>query len=434
MAFTTLPGVDGAPTTFQGTEGADSIAIVGTDANALAFGSFVAQGEAGNDTINYSGTRTDSTIRGGQGDDLITQNIVGNGFLATSFVAGNIGNDTIGNASLGIAATLSTLQGGQGEDRIFAGTIQSTLVAGNLGADYLSVNDQFGFVSVDSSSIWGGQGDDIIEVTTSFQDSTVTNTSIAGNIGDDVINLDVFGSFAGSVADGGDGQDLIDATLSSSNLSLIGGTGDDTIFGGSGEDSVQGNDDDDWLAGSDGADVVDGGRGNDLITGSFYDGNVYDGDFTGDILSGGTGTNRFVIRDGSSGGFPFFNDLDGNGLITTGDSITTDLAGTADVITDWNSGTVNTLDTGISGLLSFNGFGNFMSLGFGIFNGIEQNNAVRGSYDDSTGNFFIDVLGSDIAVWSSEFAFGFVQNNVTILDGTGINFNTTITEGTFVTV
>ncbi|MCP9840542.1 hypothetical protein KBY93_07815 [Synechococcus sp. J7-Johnson] len=433
MAFTTQPGVDGAPTTFEGTEGADSIAILGDNVNNIVFDSFIARGLGGNDTINYSGTRSDSTIQGGQGDDLITQNIVGDGFLASSFVAGNQGNDTIGNATLGIVATLSTLQGGQGEDRIFAATIQSTLVAGNLGDDFLSVDDTFGFIAVDSSSVWGGQGDDTIDITTSFVNSSVTNTSIAGNLGNDIINLDVIGSFAGSVADGGDGDDLIDAVPSVSDLSLIGGTGDDTIYGGGGDDAISGQDDDDWLAGDFGSDTVEGGKGNDLVTGSFYDGVDYFGDFEGDTLSGGTGSNRFLVAPGSSS-FATYIDAGIGGIVDQGDAFVAAFGGTFDVITDWNSGNgTNLLDTGIAGLTTFAGFGPGMSLGFGFFLG--SNYAVRGNYAEDGATFVVDLFGTDIAVWNFDGAL--FSTNVTILDNVNPGILTTnvfLTENQFVSI
>ncbi|MEA5472764.1 hypothetical protein VB716_00820 [Synechococcus sp. CCY9201] len=123
--------------------------------------SFEANGEAGDDFIAVQGSQNLSTIRGGQGNDLITQNIVDgpldfDSFWAAGLISGNQGDDVIGNNQYGITAIASTINGGQGDDALFLGSIQNVLVNGNLGSDSLIIDSVEGFVSINGSSIYGG--------------------------------------------------------------------------------------------------------------------------------------------------------------------------------------------------------------------------------------------------------------------------------------
>jgi Ca2+-binding RTX toxin-like protein len=71
------------------------------------------------------------------------------------------------------------------------------------------------------------------------------------------------------VADGGDGNDTLNASgLTAANASLAGGAGDDTLTGGAGNDTLDGGDGDDGLRGGRGADAFFGGAGIDR---AFFD-------------------------------------------------------------------------------------------------------------------------------------------------------------------
>lgn len=443
MAFTTIPGTNGNPTTFQGTEGADSIVIVGGSTSDIVFESFVANGEGGDDFINFSGNRANSTIRGGQGNDLITQNIVSGTFFeffAGGLISGNQGDDVIGNNQLGISATASTINGGQGNDTLFAGNLQTSLLNGNIGNDELFVDDFFGTVNINNASVFGGQGNDTISVDTSGFLSNVNGTKIEGNLGNDRIFLEIDGSFSGSAVSGGEGDDLIDADslfdgndlgISDTGLLLNGDAGDDTIHGGAGRDTINGGTEADYLSGGDGRDVIDGGKGDDIISGASLRTNVFFGDGIGDTLSGGTGSNVFAIFPDSSAFAAFFDD-NPDGVISQGDTLDTlGVANAFDVITDWAAAAAtNLFTTGIAGFATFANptfIGANMSLGAISLLGL--NYAVQGDYNAAEGVFVVNQFGgSDIAVWTyNTIGVGptGTTSNVTILqdvnpDTTGI--------------
>ena len=486
MAFTTQEGTGGAPWTFLGTPEADSIAVItGNTQDTKAF-DFIAEGFEGDDTINFNGTRS-VTIKGGQGADVITNNIAASAgltsIISNSFINGNDGNDRIGNSQIGLIATLSTISGGQGEDAIFVGSLQSAKVNGNLGADFLEIGDLEqdenivgSFSNFNSASIFGGQGDDVFEIVSIKRQ--ITDSSIAGQVGNDLMAIQVgefnllaaielskeFGfdpengiifdpSTFGTVFSGGDGDDILDASglllfddvneASASDLKLVGDDGDDSIFGGIGDDLIEGNDADDWLAGYGGRDEIFGGKGNDLIIGAYYDGDLsagFVGDGAGDFLSGGTGSNRFFIPgsentfvSASAGLFGVFgflgstqpvflveNPTDGlDFIISDGDTFLVEFG--ADVITDWNSGSGNNvLDTSVGNDLQVTSpffAPEIMSLG-SFYNVGEDTNAfnfaVRGFYTErfgEEGQFVVNALGTDIAVWTNYLGNQFAQDS-----------------------
>jgi hypothetical protein len=465
VAFTTQQGTGGAPWTFQGTPAADTIAVVtGDTQNTTAF-DFIADGLEGNDVINWNGVRS-VTIRGGQGADVITNNIAQSAALATlitdSFINGNDGNDVIGNTQIGLQATLSTVAGGQADDKIYIGSLQSSKVNGNLGADFIEIGDQRFDENIvgdrnnyANSSIFGGQGDDVIEVVSA--DRAFLNTRIEGQLGDDVFGINIGTaanqpSFSGSLVSGGDGNDLVDASgilvfgeldeVSFSDLKLNGNAGDDSVFGGAGEDLLIGESGQDWLSGYADRDTLEGGTEGDILIGAYFDGQLAEGfigDGAGDTLTGGTGANLFFIPGVGSAfvsgfivndlGSTAFVELDENpddgldNIISNGDILAVEDG--ADVITDWTaSAGSNLLNTGLGdNLAAFPGGDPAMSLGFEYDDGtgFGSNYAVRGFYVErfnEFGEFTVSSAGTDIAVWTNYtgdgFEFGEISN-LTIL-------------------
>jgi Ca2+-binding RTX toxin-like protein len=465
VAFTTQQGTGGAPWTFQGTPEADTIAVITGDTQDTQAFDFIADGLEGDDVINWNGVRS-VTIKGGQGADVITNNIAQSAALATlisnSFINGNDGNDVIGNTQIGLQATLSTVSGGQADDRIFIGSLQSSKVNGNRGDDFLEIGDQRFDENIvgdrnnySNSSIFGGQGADVIEVVSA--DRAILGTVIDGQVGDDVIALSVGNalndpSFRGSVAAGGDGNDLVDASgilvfseldeVSFSDLTLEGNAGDDSVFGGAGEDVLTGESGQDWLSGYADRDTLVGGTEGDILIGAYFDGQLAEGfigDGAGDTLTGGTGANLFFIPGVGSAfvsgfivndlGSTDFVQLDENpddgldNIISNGDILAVEDG--ADVITDWTaSAGSNLLNTGLGdNLAAFPGGDPAMSLGFEYDDGtgFGSNYAVRGFYVErfnELGEFTVSAGGTDIAVWTNYtgdgFEFGEISN-LTIL-------------------
>ncbi len=100
--------------------------------------------------------------------------------------------------------------------------------------------------------------------------------------------LGPYTGLTGAIVYGQDGNDVIDASLTSLPVELYGGAGNDVLTAGSGNDILDGGAGDDVLVAGPGRDILIGGTGNDVITGLGGD----------DILIGGTfmGTNLTVAR------------------------------------------------------------------------------------------------------------------------------------------
>ncbi len=422
MAFTIIPGSSTTPTVFQGTEEADAAAITSLPNGST---SVIVQGLGSADVINWGITLQNSTISGGQGDDIITPNIIDGATLVGSFVNGNQGNDKIGNPQLGVAATISTVAGGQGNDTLQLGNLQSSLSNGNLGADTINTGIVTGAsVNVADSSIFGGQGNDSINVGDG-DGGTILNTTntgyidsiIDGNLGNDTINvvLDNFKIvpnpnlltpstlFQNSTIAGGEGDDYIDASDSINvPLFLTGDAGNDTVigsetfdlslFGGAPNgDSINGGEGDDRLEGLTGEDTINGGNGGDIIIGGE----------DADTLSGGAGVNRFGQGEGSTGDVDAFlasTAPNATNVLSNGDFFTID--GGADVITDWGvAGGANQIATGV-----LNGQFEQVIIGTAVIdiaaNSGGNNFAVRGIYNDAEETFVVSSSGTDLAVFS----------------------------------
>ncbi|CAK6702011.1 calcium-binding protein [Synechococcus sp. CBW1107] len=455
VAFTTLPGSASAATTFQGTEGADSVVIIDLPNDST---NFEANGEGGDDFIAFEGSQNLSTIRGGQGNDLITQNII-NDFLgniwSAGLISGNNGDDVIGNNQLGIAAIASTINGGQGDDQLYAGPIQNTLLNGNRGMDWVIVDGDYGSVNINGSFIYGGQGDDYLSVDSDGNDN-INNTVIGGNLGNDYIALNIDGSFAGSVVEGGDGDDGIFAGRSSTGLLIFGGDGNDyivgaggggdyfgdyfgagdDIFGEAGNDYIKGLGGNDYLVGGDGADSLFGGYGRDTLLGGDLN-DILVGGEDADILSGGTGSNQFRYNSDDTDDGSFVNVSVGGNVYTIGVEFNNNDA--VDIITDWDAsaGTnviannFNVFDPGVV-LTSFAGGEGVFSVNFTD----NQNYAIRGSYNADLDNFTFNSGGSDVLIGTAQQDGPFLAgddgytDNLVVL--TNVAFTTTFSQANFV--
>lgn len=206
-------------------------------ANGANTGSWVVDGGAGNDAIDFS-AQTDTTtghyLFGGAGDDTIT---------------GSAGNDHIyGNALTSVAGAAD------GNDIITLGN-GNNYVNGNAGDD--TIHGGAG-----SNRIYGGAGNDIVDVT------GVGSNHVNGNKGDDTIN----------------------AATATGNNDLHGGAGNDVITSGTGHDTLSGDLGDDHL-------IVSGGAADHhltVLTGG-------DGADTFDFSAAGAGTAVDIAADGTAG-------------------------------------------------------------------------------------------------------------------------------------
>jgi hypothetical protein len=178
-------------------------------------------------------------------------------------IGGTVGNDVI-----------TVYRGSDGKYRILRGT---TLVSSSIPVS-----------SVYEIRVWGRGGNDVITVA----DSTV-KTFLSGGLGNDILT----GGFGGTVQVGGAGDDLL--TGGSGNDVLVGGSGNDAMFGLAGDDVL--------IAGSlSGATSLAGLRAmsaewvasHATTAQEAADADQVVTDTTTDVLSGGTGSDWFILSKG----------------------------------------------------------------------------------------------------------------------------------------
>ncbi|MBD2443165.1 hypothetical protein H6G25_08115, partial [Dolichospermum sp. FACHB-1091] len=232
-------------------------------------------GGAGDDTIN-GGTGND-TIDGGAGVDTLT--------LDLSTQTGNllINNATTGINLTGIVTATNfenfTITTGSGNDTITqSGLVNNIVVRGNDtingGAGNDTINTGLGIDSAD-----GGAGDDLLIVDYSIGDtgSGMDLSTYAGAEG-------FYGTAYRTNLSTGQYLDRVD--FSGINRFQITGTSqNDTITTGSGNDTINGGAGNDTINGGTGNDTIDGVNGTLLTPGL---GEI-------DVLTGGTGSDRFIL-------------------------------------------------------------------------------------------------------------------------------------------
>lgn len=219
----------------RGGNGADVISVESATASVI-------DGGDGSDVITGMDLRK-STVLGGSGNDIIRFRD-----LFKSGIKGGDGDDWIEINN----AESSALEGGAGNDLIIANKVKDSLVSGGAGNDLISVKEATG-----KSIISGGAGDDII-----FVDEAGEDVVIGGGDGDDLII-----AFNAGTVDGGNGDDTL--IIKGGATRVFGGSGDDTILVGSLAEGglIDGGDGDDFIhVGSIGKDgIVTGGSGSDTI-------------------------------------------------------------------------------------------------------------------------------------------------------------------------
>jgi Ca2+-binding RTX toxin-like protein len=277
----TLLGSNSLADSLDGGHGADSINGNGLNDTLL--------GDDGNDTIN-----------GGTGDDSID---AGDG---QDSVDGNDGNDTInagsGQDSVTGSAGNDSISGDDGADTLLGGDNDDTL---NGGAGDDSLDGQNGNDSLlggaNNDTLLGGVGNDVADgqggrdsLTGGVGNDTLlggdNNDTLLGNDNDDVLN----GQGGDDSILGNDGNDLIlggsgnDAIFGDSDVPLLIGTGNDTLYGNSGNDS---------LIGGGGGDVMDGGSGNDSVRSvlEITNGVLISIDNAANVIEGSTGQTTNAI-------------------------------------------------------------------------------------------------------------------------------------------
>lgn len=274
-------------------------------------------GTAGSDLIHAGAG--DDTVSGRGGADVLF------GDRGADQIVGGAGNDTI------------VWTNGDGSDVIDGGSGTDTLVV--EGSDN---SERF--------TLDAGNGDATFARTSggaSFQLSLqrVEVVDLQSQGGDDRLTVnDLSGTSVTQVHfRGGDGNDRVDASNSSTPAVAEGENGNDTLIGGSASDQLHGGNGNDILRGNGGNDILMGGRGNDVLNGGAGRDVLYGGPGD-DQLTGGSGRDAFVfernggndtVRDfthgsdvlvlkgfSGAGGQPLtFDDLAGHITTQNGDSV-----------------------------------------------------------------------------------------------------------------
>jgi Ca2+-binding RTX toxin-like protein len=246
-----LYGGDGTDTLYGG-DGNDS--LYGGAGNDWLWGGNDADGldgGVGNDSL--IGGSGDDTLDGGNNDDLLlggdgNDSLIGG--AGDDALEGELGNDT--------------LYGGDGEDSLGGGA-GNDLLYGGLGDDFLTTETGGG-----NDTIWGGEdpggadrdmlsadnSDNLLIIFTGNESGTMLDLGPSGGTTTFYEIEDIWS---------GEGNDTINASLSTSAHWLGGYLGDDLILGGSGNDTIEGEEGNDTLRGGAGDDELWGGAGNDVF-------------------------------------------------------------------------------------------------------------------------------------------------------------------------
>ncbi len=375
--------------------GADAgqFSLINGELRFLSSPTTAAPGDAGGDNVyNVTIEATD----GGTG--TVTKDIVirvnAPQAPAANVINGTAGADTIvGTANDDIINGLAgadALLGQDGNDVINGGAGQDTLVGG-LGADTLDGGDNADRYVVDGSDIVIDTG------APAFDRATIVNT--AG----DVINMTGWSGV--ERVNGNIGDDVIDASSQTVQLTLFGAAGNDTIIGGSGNDVILGDAGNDVLSGGAGNDTIIGGADDDSFDGG--DGNdvFFVGESLDVVTDGGAGFDKVVVSNGSgitlnAGSWINVERINGN---TGADTI--DATGLATGITLSGAGGADTLIGGDGDDTLFGGTED------DDLNGGAGNDAVYGSsgLDRIDGGIGNDTLfgGADADVFTfNDAAFG----------------------------
>ena len=271
----------------QGSTFADSLAgdtaanqidgLDGNDAMSGADGNDTLNGGAGNDSLD--GGSGDDVLAGNDGDDMIK------GGQGRDYLLGGAGSDSL---ALSASGTWSGSYRAQSDFLVAAG-VQSTQ------NKYVSLNGMNRFETVSH----GGDGADAVALTSGndalFVDDAFSQLNAQAS-------LDAGRLISIESIDAGAGDDLVDLTtlkFSLAGFSVLGGTGNDTVWGGPGADTLQGGDGIDVLLGGAGNDTLTGGSGNDVFLFAANSGQDTISDFaTGDKvrLLGGTGSGAVVTQ------------------------------------------------------------------------------------------------------------------------------------------
>ena len=240
------------------------------------------------------------TLAGGTGHDALTVASLPAGYAKKFVLLGGLGDDTLTST----AASATSLDGGDGNDRLQGGIGKDTLTGGggndtlfgDAGDDSLvgeAGNDQLSG-GLGNDTLTGDTNDTLLE--TADVNFTMTSSSLLG------LGTDKLAGFGAARLAGGASNNVFKVTSFSGRVTLLGGGGDDSLMGGgSGATSLDGEAGNNTLTGGSGVATLLGGLGNDSLTGGSKN----------DLLDGGDGTD---LLNGAGGIDTLFGGADADTL------------------------------------------------------------------------------------------------------------------------
>lgn len=317
-------------------DSATGLQLTGTKKNEILVGTRYADTLNGGDGRDWLfGNAGDDTLRGDRFiqyeviyDDanlVVESNILKLNREGQDILLGGSGNDFLEGGG-----GQDTLIGGAGDDVLWGGYNAEEGAAYNSSGEFYSEFSNNGY---GNDLLIGGSGNDILRGDSIWSDPLFTdrytlagNDTLDGDSGDDLLQ----GATGEDYLYGGSGNDTLIAgynyldpgtsrQYSGGNDFLYGGSGNDYIIasggndlidGGTGNDTLIGDDDfrlssddtliggfgDDLLEGGTGSDVLEGGAGNDVLSGDISV-NFYEYKDVVDTLTGGAGTDQFILAD-----------------------------------------------------------------------------------------------------------------------------------------
>jgi len=252
LAFTRNPSdTSVSPATYTA-DGASDLILVDQQRNIAIDGSNKDDSIVASAVALSSSALYNYNVRGFDGDDDIILNAA---LVQSSVINGNVGNDflsvgdrivlnddgfPVGIIGAQVNFNNSYLLGGKGDDTLTGDDVNGGEINGNIGNDIIFVDNDV--ASGFNQYIGGGQGNDLITIQGNYTDSIID-----GNKGIDTIIISD-GIHSGSSVNGGEGNDVIRSSGLSKGLVINGDIGNDTIAatgnlgstitGGEGKDTI----------------------------------------------------------------------------------------------------------------------------------------------------------------------------------------------------
>ncbi len=233
-------------------------------------------------TVLDTGVAVDTPLvfRGGGGNDRFDASLAGGAVT----LKGNGGRDTLIGGS-----DDDVLRGGSGKDELVGGSGDDFLNGGGSTGDTLEGG-------LGNDTLNGGRGNDVLREL-NLETAVLANTTLSGRGSDVVIDVErarLSGHHIDASAFFAMGMTSVTIVGGSGDDTLIGSPGSDLIYGGDGRDSIEGGGGNDRLYGGQDGDTLIGGGGDDLLEGQSGSGDRLTGGDGDDSLYGGGGVDRLV--------------------------------------------------------------------------------------------------------------------------------------------